>query len=75
MLTYWRESMSDALDLVKAQAADEHPRPPRGGPRVQLLQGPAGRRGGNRGARNKEPDSFIQYTLDEALKTLEQFQK
>jgi hypothetical protein len=75
VLCYWRDRVSDALGLLKAQTNDEHPRvrleavracsffttPTAAEVAVEVLSHPM--------------DKYLQYTLDETMNTLDRFTK
>jgi hypothetical protein len=80
VLCYWRDRVKDSLELVKACAADEHPRVRLEAVRTCSFYTDAKAADVALEVLNKEqnpdnPDSFIKYALDETLKTLEKHAK
>ena len=78
VLCYWADRIPTALDLLKVQANDEHPRvkleavracsffkdPKAADVALEVLNDPAA-----------EKDTFLKYTLDQTMKTLDKFTK
>jgi glucose/arabinose dehydrogenase len=80
VLCYWRDRVKNSLDLVKACAADEHPRVRLEAVRTCSFYTDAKAADVALEVLNKEadpdkPDAFIKYALDETLKTLEKHAK
>lgn len=75
VLCYWRDRVPDALALLKVQAADEHPRVRLEAVRACSFFTNAQAAEVALEVLNHPMDSYLQYTLDETMNTLDRFTK
>ena len=75
VLTYWRDRVPNALELVKQAANDQHPRVRLEAVRAcSFFQTPEAAEAALESV-NHPQDEFLKYTLDETMRTLEPFTK
>ena len=72
VLCYWRDRVSKPLDLLVPRPRRQPARAARSRSRVQLLHD-AEAADVALESLNKKQDSFLKYTLDETMKTLDRF--
>ena len=75
VLCYWRDRVPDALALLKVQAADDHPRVRLEAVRACSFFTTAQAAEVALEILNHPMDSYLQYTLDETMNTLDRFTK
>jgi glucose/arabinose dehydrogenase len=75
VLCYWRDRVQDPLALLKAQAADEHPRVRLEAVRACSFFTTAQAAEVALEALNHPMDDYLKYTLDETMNTLDRFTK